>query len=71
MEYEYDPEADILLIRLGNGKPDYGEQKDNVITHYTKEGKIVQLEILDASKETAHMILSIMKSKHALAADSN
>ncbi len=56
---------------MGNGKPDHGEQHKNVITHYSKEGKIVELEILDASKETAHMIQAIMKSKQSLLADSD
>lgn len=71
MNYDYDAESDILMIRISDEAPDHGEQKGNVITHYSKNGKIVELEILDASKETAHMILSIMKSKQSMAADSN
>ena len=71
MNYDYDAESDILMIRISDEAPDYGEQKGNVITHYSKKGKIVELEILDASKETARMILSIMKSKQAIAADSD
>ncbi len=71
MKYNYSPEVDILIIRVSRGKLDHGEQKGNVITHYSKKGKIVELEILDASKETAHMIQAIMKTKHSAAADSD
>ncbi len=68
MRYEYDAESDVLLIRLGDAKIDHGEQHGNVITHYSKDGKIIELEILDASKETANMIRAIMRSK-SVAAD--
>jgi uncharacterized protein YuzE len=71
MKYEYSPEVDILLIRLQKGKLDHGEQHGNVIFHYSKEGKLLELEILDASQETAQMIHTIMKSKQSVAADSN
>lgn len=70
MKYEYDADADILLIRLTDEKPDHGEQKGNVITHYSKNGEVVELEILEATKETAHLITSIMKAKQSIAADS-
>jgi uncharacterized protein YuzE len=70
MKYEYDASADILLIRISNERPDHGEQKGNVITHYSKKGEVVELEILDATKETANMITAIMKSKQPVVADS-
>lgn len=50
MEYKYDNKTDILLIKLSKEKPDFGEQKENIITHYNKEGKPIEIEILDASK---------------------
>ena len=71
MKYEYSPDADVLVIRLRKGKLDHGEQHENVITHFSKDGKIVEIEILDASKEAAHMIHAIMKAKQSVAADSN
>lgn len=49
MKYEYYPETDILIIKLSKGKPDF-EQKENIITHYSKQGKPIEIEILDASK---------------------
>jgi uncharacterized protein YuzE len=70
MQYEFDASADILVIRVRKGKPEYGEQDGNVITHYSKDGQVVQLEILDATKETATMITSIMRAQKFIAADS-
>ena len=52
MKYKYDKESDILMIKLSNKKPDFGEQRENIITHYSKDGKPVEIEILDAKKTT-------------------
>ncbi len=71
MKYDYDSIDDILIIRIDTGKLHHGVQKGNVISHYSKEGKLLQLEILDASKEAVHMIHSILKSKQSIAADSD
>ena len=62
MKYRYDPDADVLLIILSNEKPDFGEQRENIITHYNKNGKPIEIEILDASK-TALDILKVMLPK--------
>jgi uncharacterized protein YuzE len=70
MKYEYNPHTDVLIIQMKKGKPDHGEQVGNVITHYSKDGTVVELEILDASREAANMITAIMKSKQSAAADS-
>lgn len=50
MNWTYDQDADILLIRLRKGKLDHGKQKNNVITHFSKNGKLLEVEILDALK---------------------
>ncbi|MBI5227886.1 DUF2283 domain-containing protein [Candidatus Micrarchaeota archaeon] len=63
MKYEYDPQSDILLIKLGTEKPDFAEQKENIITHYAKNGKPIEIEILDASKTALDILNVIMKSK--------
>ena len=63
MKYKYDPEADILLITMSDEKPDFGEQKENIITHYNKDGKPVEIEILDASKTAVKMLETILSSK--------
>jgi uncharacterized protein YuzE len=49
MKYEYDRETDTLTIRLSDNAPDHAEQTENVITHHSRAGKPVEIEILDAS----------------------
>ncbi|RKY71616.1 MAG: hypothetical protein DRP97_01780 [Candidatus Latescibacterota bacterium] len=65
MKFKYDPEADVLLITLSNKKPDFGEQKENIITHYDKDGKPIEIEILDASRTTVQMI-QVMLAKRKI-----
>ncbi len=63
MEYKYDKETNILLIRMNNGVPDFGEQKENIITHYNKEGVPIQIEILDASQTVAKLVELVLRNK--------
>ena len=63
MEYKYDPETDILIIKLSKDKPDFGEQEGNIINHYNKEGKPIEIEILDASETVAHLVRVLNKAK--------
>lgn len=46
----YEPEDDVLNIWLSKKPVDYAEDEDGVITHYTKSGEPVYIEILFASK---------------------
>ena len=63
MKYKYDAETDVLLITLSDEKPDFGEQKDNIITHYNKQGKPIEIEILDASKASLDIMKAIVTKK--------
>ncbi len=63
MEYEYDQETDILVTRLSKNKPDYGEQEGNIINHYDKDGKPVEIEILDASETVGKMVELVLRSR--------
>lgn len=65
-EYRCDKETDILVIELSSEKADFGEQKGNIITHYNKENKLIEIEILEASK-TALEILKAMPPKKVAA----
>ncbi len=48
----YDPEADILVLKVGEGALVDEELLDNdVILGYDCNGKVVSVEILDASKK--------------------
>lgn len=46
----YEPEDDVLNIWLSQKPVDYAEDNSGVITHYTKTGEPVYIEILFASK---------------------
>ena len=51
MKLVYDPETDILRILFSNAKiEESDEDKPGVILDYDKDGNVVGLEILDASK---------------------
>ena len=64
MKYKYDPKTDILLIKLSKEKPDFGEQKGNIITHYNKGGKPIEIEILDARKTTIKIVETVLEGKN-------
>lgn len=63
MEYKYDVETDILVIVLSSENLDFGEQKGNIITHYSKERIPVEIEILDASETAVDILNTILKTK--------
>ena len=51
MKITYDPEVDVLCILFSNVPiEESDEDKPGVILDYDKDGNIVGLEILDASK---------------------
>ncbi|NJD54256.1 MAG: DUF2283 domain-containing protein [Candidatus Methanoperedens sp.] len=68
MQIKYSPDADVLIIRLREGIPvDSVDLAEGIIVHYSKEKKILELEILDASK-TVQMSELNVSLKGALAA---
>ena len=51
MRITYDPNVDAMNIHFQKGKYDTSEEvADGVIVDTTKNGKIISIEILDASK---------------------
>lgn len=53
MKVTYDPQTDILRVIFNNMPIEESDQdKPGVILDYDKDGNIVGLEILDASKRT-------------------
>jgi uncharacterized protein YuzE len=53
MKVTYDPEVDVLRILLSNAPiEESDEDKPGVVLDYDKDGNIVGLEILEASKRT-------------------
>ncbi len=51
MQIKYSPDADALIIRLREGNPlDSVDLAEGILAHYSKDKKILEIEILDASK---------------------
>ena len=51
MRIKYSPEADVLTIQLREGKLwDSRDLTEGVILHLSRQGRPLQIEILDASK---------------------
>lgn len=56
MKVRYSAKEDVLMYEVSDAPIDYAEEMDSVIVHFTKAGKPVLLEILDASKFLAQTI---------------
>ncbi len=51
MQIEYSPDADVLIVKLRDSEiVDSIDVAEGVIVHLDEEGKVVEIEILDASK---------------------
>ena len=51
MKIKYSRDADVLTIKLREGKPaDSRDIAEGVIVHLTAKGQLLEIEILDASK---------------------
>jgi uncharacterized protein YuzE len=61
----YDPEADVLVLKVREGALANEELLDNdVVLGYDGEGKMVSVEILDASKKgLINALLELAKSR--------
>ena len=60
----YDPEADALVIKAGEGRPSYGEElADQVIAHFDERGKPIEIEILDATHLLAELAEAVESAK--------
>ncbi len=69
MKIKYYPDADALVVRIMDEKPDHGEQVgEEMILHYTKDNKLVKIEILDASKTVIDFLQPILSQKPVKAA---
>ena len=50
IKYRYDKEDDVLMVFMGKGKIDDAQQTGSIISHFSRKGELLLLEILDASK---------------------
>lgn len=52
MKITYDPEVDAMNIKFQSGKYNISKEiADGIIIDYTKDGRVISIEILDASKK--------------------
>ncbi len=60
MEFSYSKDVDILMVRLSDEPFDHADETDGVISHFSKEGKLVLLEIQEGKRflEIAHESVS-------------
>jgi len=65
MKASSDRDSDALFIHLGKGKVDYAEERGPFIVHFTRRGKPLLLEILDASDVLSDLTEVTMRSKNA------
>ena len=51
MKISYDPEADAMNIEFQKGKYDISKEiAEGIVIDYTKDGKVISIEILDVKK---------------------
>ena len=66
---EYDEKADAMYIWLRKGKYDISEQlAENVVIDLDKNGCIIGIEVLDASKRMGKELVSKILSTEKIAA---
>ena len=57
MKARYDKDVDVLLIKLNDNKPEYGEDiGEGIIVHFDKNKTPVEIEILKAKKYLANWL---------------
>lgn len=62
MKYSYDPESDVLAIKISSKPYDYAEEMGDFIVHFTKDGKPVYIEILNANNFIKKTLTVLPKS---------
>ena len=61
MKVTYSKDEDILMYEVSDEPIDYAEEMDSVIVHFTKSGKPVLLEVLNASDFLAQTSIATHK----------
>ena len=67
MKVVYDKESDVAVLTFSSGIPAYGTdlEKNGVFAHFSKEGRLVQLEIIQASRRVPIRNLFTLKVAQA------
>lgn len=67
MKVDCDKENDVIYIRFSRKKYAYSEEKEDIVVDYDNKGKVVAIEIFEASKILKPPIEEIAKAKEAAA----
>jgi len=62
MKIRYDREGDTLSMLLGDRQIHHAEEYGQMIVNYNENGKIVEIEILNASKLLGEFLIEILKA---------
>ena len=62
MKVRYDREGDTLDMLLEDGQIHHAEEHGQIIVNYGEKGKIVEVEILNASKLLGGVLTEILKA---------
>jgi uncharacterized protein YuzE len=61
MKIRYDREGDVLDILIRDKQIHHAEEYDQVIINYDEENRIVEIEILNASKVFGNILTEVLK----------
>lgn len=65
MKISYNRDEDIMLLEVAPDWIDFAEEMGPIIVHFSKEGKPVLLEIMDASEFIASAARSTIRARDA------
>lgn len=68
MKVDCDKENDIIYIRFSRKKYSYSEEKEDVVVDYDENGRVVAIEIFEASKILKPPIEEIVRAKEEIIA---
>lgn len=63
MHVTYNRKEDILVLELSEDAVDHAEESGPLIAHFSAEGKLVLLEILEASEFLAQLSKTTMRAE--------
>ncbi|MGC8831518.1 MAG: DUF2283 domain-containing protein [Thermoproteota archaeon] len=61
MRFRYDGEGDVLDILIRDKQIHRAEEYDQLIINYDEEDKVVEIEILNASKVLGNVLTEVLK----------
>ena len=63
MRFKYSPDVDILMVWLSKDPADHADESEGVITHISKKGKPVLLEIQGGKEFLLNSLCSVLEGK--------